>query len=188
MGIFDTAQTERTQSAAANNAAIAQTTNQQPAANGGIFDRIGKADVSRTGVYPVAGVYPVLYVDVVKMFRSRKSDDLFTAEFLILESQVIDRPAGSKMTWQTNMKHDAGPGNARGFIAAVMSCKIDEVTAQAATLTCSAENPCHGRLVRLLATQIETRAGNPFTVCDWVSLPEDQQVQAEAARISIFGE
>lgn len=168
-------------------------TQQQSATQGqsdpgaGIFDRIGKAEPSHQGVYPLPGVYPVLYVDVVKMLRSRKGDDLFTVEFLILESEAVDRPSGSKVTWQTNMRHDAGPGNARTFIAAAMGCLIKEVTSQAAMLTCSDKNPCHGRLVRLLATNVTTQAGNPFTVCDWSPISEDVQVRAGELRFAIFG-
>lgn len=183
MSIFDTAKDahERSQGAGSNNTAPQ---NNDPAA--GIFDRIGKADVSRQGVYPLPGIYPVLYIDVVKMFRNRKGADLFTVEFLVLESQVIDRPAGSKMTWQTNMQNDAGPGNARGFIAAAMGCTVEEVTGHAASLTCSAENPCHGRLIRLLATNVKTRADKDFTVCEWIPLASDSQAQAETVRESVF--
>ena len=149
----------------------------------GIFDRIGKAEVSRQGVYPLPGVYPVLYVDAVKLIKSRNGEDLFIAEFFILESSTPERPAGSRMTWMTNLRHDAAPGNARAFIAGAMGCAVEEVTSEAASLSCSATNPCHGRLVRLEAS-LNTKG--TFTLCNWISLPEENQAQAEEALKTVF--
>lgn len=180
MGIFDTQPTSNVQQPVTTQAS-------QGDPGAGIFHRIGTADVSPKAVYPEPGLYPVLYVDAVKMIRSRKGDDLFTVEFLILQSAVDERPEGTKLTWQANMRHDAGPGNARAFIAAAMDCPLDEVTPEAATLACSAGNPCHGRLVRMSANQITTKAGNPFTVCDWSPLSPEFQAKAEEVKKEIFG-
>ena len=44
------------------------------------FSRVGTAEVTQGGVYPVPGTYPVLYVDALKMIRTRKGEDMAIAE------------------------------------------------------------------------------------------------------------
>jgi hypothetical protein len=147
-----------------------------------VFDAIGGATPYESGVYVELGVYPLLYVDVIKMLRSRKGDDLFIAEFDILDSQVGTRPKGSRMSWICSFRHEASPGNIKKFLAAVMNTPIEEVDAQGAKYACSAENPCHGRLVRLAATETETRSGNPFTLCRYSPIGDVDQSRAEQLR------
>lgn len=139
------------------------------------FDQIGGSTPNEGGVYPVPGVYPVLFCDVIKMMTSRKGDDLFIAELDILESQVDERRAGTRMSWVVNFKHDAAPGNVKLFLASLMDINPDEVDADGAKFACSPDNPCHGRLIRLEATNTVTKAGNDFTLCKWRSLPKEVQ-------------
>ena len=146
------------------------------------FQQIGDSTPNEGGVYPWAGIYPVLYVDVLKMIQSRKGETVFIAEFEILSSEVGERPAGSKVSWVANFKHDAAPGNVRMLLAAIMGVQLGEVDAQGSKLAVSDQNPCHGRLVRLTATQTTTKAGNPFTLCKWDALPEVEQAKADEYR------
>jgi hypothetical protein len=146
------------------------------------FAKVGDADARLNSVYPVAGVYPVLQVDAMKMITSRKGDDVFIAEFDVLESLCPDRPAGTRMSWAVNFRHDAAAGNVKSFIAAVMNSDASEVDAESARYACSPENPCSGRLVRLEATETITKSGSPFTVCSFRPIPDPQQAQAEALR------
>ena len=146
------------------------------------FQQIGDSTPNEGGVYPVAGIYPLLYVDVLKMIQSRKGETVFIAEFEILSSEVGERPAGSKVSWVANFKHDAAPGNVRMLLAAIMGVQLGEVDAQGSKLAVSDQNPCHGRLVRLTATQTTTKAGNPFTLCKWDALPEVEQAKANEYR------
>lgn len=146
------------------------------------FDAVGSSTPNEGGVYPVPGVYPVLFCDVLKMTQSRKREDLFIAEFDILESQVEERRAGTRMSWVVNFKHDAAPGNVKLFLAALLDIPPGEVDAEGAKYACSAENPCHGRLIRLEATNTITKAGNDFTLCKWRSLPKEKQDQSTDLR------
>ena len=146
------------------------------------FDRIGSSQPNEGGVYPEPGLYPVVCVDVLKMIKSRKGEDIFIAEFEILASEVGDRPMGTKMSWVANFKHDAAPGNVRMLLAAIMGVNIGEVDSAGSQLAVSDKNPCHGRLVRLTATQTTTKAGNPFTLCKWDAIPEDTQAKANEYR------
>ena len=148
------------------------------------FNRIGDSEGRQGGVYPVAGVYPLLYVDVLKMIRSRKGDDVFVAEFDIVQSEVAGRCAGTRMSWAVNFRHDASPGNVKAFLAAVMDVLAEQVDSEGASCACGPDNPCHGRFVRLEATQTETKSGNPLTLCNWRPVADELQGQADELRQS----
>ncbi len=152
-----------------------------------VFDDIERSDGRAGGIYPIPGVYPVLYVDVVKMIRSRKGDDVFIAEFEILQSAVVDRPGGTKMSWAVNFRHDASPGNVKAFIAAVANVPQNAVDAQGCRRACSTENPLHGKLVRLEASMTKTHAGNDFTLCTWRPVPDELAKKAQELRDQVFG-
>lgn len=176
MGIFDKSSTDQSSTQQPAQPPAQQRPSTDP------FDRVGSSDPSLGGIYPVAGVYPFLYVDVLKMIKSRKGDDCFIAEFDILESNVEARPRGSRMSYAVNFRHDAAPGNVKAFIAAVMNANPDSVDAEASRYACSERNPCHGRLVRLEASDTTTRSGNPFTLCNWQPVPDELQERAEEGR------
>jgi hypothetical protein len=148
------------------------------------FSQIGQAEVSVQGVYAAPGVYPVLYLDNMKMIESRKHDILFVAEFDILKSEVPSRPAGSRISYIVNFRHDAGPGNVKEFIATLMDVSPQEVDENTARIACSEKNPCRGRLIRLEAILTTTRTGNDFTIHRWTVIQEEIQTQAEKLRES----
>jgi len=148
------------------------------------YSRIANAEDRdrRITRYPIPGAYPVLLVDFVKMIRTRKDEDFFVAEFEILQSKVAERPAGTRMSWMCNLKHDSSPRNIKEFICALMAVDKDAVTPEAVKYACGPDNPCHGRLVRLEASEITTKAGNPFTVCDWYTLGDEVQAKVVELR------
>lgn len=146
------------------------------------FSRIAEADVTERSVYFEEGVYPVLYLDVMKMVNSRKGDTFFVAEFDILESNVSSRPSGSRAVWMANFRHDATPGNVKDFIAKLNGVEPEEITAESVKLACSEKNPCSGRLIRLEAVQTDTKSGGKFTRHNWRTLPEEVQEQAKELR------
>jgi hypothetical protein len=148
------------------------------------YDKVGNAEITERGVFVLPGIYPLLYCDVLKMIRSFKGADLFIAEFDILESNVPERPAGTKVSWIANFAHLPTPGNVRAFLAALMGVDPEEVDRDGAKYACSKDNPCRGRLVRLQAGETTTRAGGNFTVCNWSTIPKEIQDQAEALRIA----
>lgn len=148
------------------------------------FDRVGSAETSERSNYPLPGVYPMLYCDQLKMVTSRLSgDSIFVAEFDILESDVQARPKGTSLSWLCNLRHLPSPGNVREFLAVLNGVMVDEVDAEGARFACSKENPSHGRLIRLEATEVETKKGNPFTRCKWIPIPDEVQNNAKQLRI-----
>jgi hypothetical protein len=156
--------------------------NSTPQQSTSVFDSIGNAEVSEGGVYPIEGVYPILYVDCMKIIRTRKGEDMFVAEFDILASDVEKRKKGSRMSWVANFKHDSAPGNIRAFMAAVNGVNVDEVDSKSAQIMCSDKNPCHGKLVRLEATNTLTKKGTNFTKCIFSAIGDEMQKDADKLR------
>jgi len=147
------------------------------------FDRVGNAEPSDRSSYPIPGIYPVLYCERLKMIQSKLTNDpMFIAEFSILESDVAGRPKGASMAWVSNLRHMPSPGNVRAFLAALNGVVIEEVDSESARFACSEMNPCRGRLVRLEASETETKKGNPFTVCKWSAVSEGLQKKADELR------
>lgn len=146
------------------------------------FDMIGDAEGRFNAVYADPGVYPVLQVDVLKMIVSRKQEHLFIAEFDILQSLVPSRPAGTRLSWVANFRHDATPGNVRTFLATLMDVPVEEVDAAGSAAACSDANPCHGRLIRLEAVHTLTKTGGDFTLHNWRTLPRSVQDTADQLR------
>ena len=145
------------------------------------FSRVEDSDGRSGGIYPLPGIYHMLYVDTIKMIRSRKGEDVFIAEFDILQSDVEARKAGTRMSWAVNFRHDASPGNVKAFLAAVMNVPQTDVDAKGAQYACSDKNPCHGRLVRLEAVMTKTKSNNDFTLCNFRPITDD--IQSKAAEL-----
>lgn len=152
-----------------------------------LFSGVGDAKVSQGGVYFLPGQY---LVEIVKCFamNSRKREDLFIVECMILESDCFERPVGSKASWIVNFKHDASLGNIKGFLAACNG--IDpgndalvnqEITEDVCEYAVHDENPLAGTRVKLAATATKTKAGNDFTLHFWDPAPEGAPVAAAAA-------
>lgn len=154
----------------------------------GFFGGIGAAKVGAGGIYFLANRaadhtpekphwLPALYrvkIKSITTMNSRKKDDLFIVEAVIVTSNCPDRPAGTKASWVVNLKQDAALGNIKGFLAAVNG--IDpgneeavnaEVTEAVCELAVSKEQPLTDEEVMLECTMIETRAGKPFTLHRW---------------------
>lgn len=177
MGMFDQAPNQQQQSQPMDEAFRQQNYDDHDP-----FNQIGGSTPSQQGVYPIPGVYPVLFLDSMKIIKSRKGDTLFIAEFDICQSEVPTRPVGTRMSWIVNFRHDASPGNVKMFMAALMGITVDEVDAEGAKFACSDKNPCRGKLIRLEASETITKSGNPFTVCKWHTLPEEMQNRAAEIR------
>jgi len=144
----------------------------------GLFDGIENAKVGQGGVYFLPGKYQV-ELDKVFAMQSRKREDLFIAECMILESDNSERKPGTKASWIVNFKHDAALGNIKGFLAACNGIdpadqvKVDEeITSDVCEYAVDDENPLAGTRVNLVAVQKETRAGNPFTLHIWSPVEE----------------
>jgi hypothetical protein len=144
-----------------------------------VFSKIANSETKEGGVYILPGIYPVLMVDVIKVIKTRKGDDMFIAELEIIQSQVEDRPAGTKVSLTHNLRHDVSPQLVKTFFAKMMGVTDEEIDAEGLKFACSEKQPCKGRLVRLEATRKE---GKDYLVHTWTELPEAMQEKAKELR------
>jgi hypothetical protein len=135
-------------------------------------------------MYPVPGIYPMLYTDCLKMVQNRAGIWVFIADFDIIQSEVVERPAGTKMSWASSFQYDGAAGDVRGFLAHLMGVAIEEVDEAGSAQACSPENPCHGRLIRCEAQH--PKEGKKFIRCNWRTIDENIQAEAENWRDSVF--
>jgi hypothetical protein len=146
------------------------------------FQQAANADENQGGVYVLPGVYPILQIDTLKMIRSRKGDDLFIAELEIIESQVKERPRGSRMTWIANFRHEPTPAAVKTFFVRLMGVPGEEIDADGMRMSVGEKQPCKGRLVRMEAVEKDTKSGGKFTTCNWRTLDESFQEKADQLR------
>lgn len=144
----------------------------------GKFSGIEDASISSGGVYFLAGKY-IVKVKRCFTMRSRKKEDLFIVECEIIESTNEDRPAGTSASWVVNFKQDAALGNIKGFIGAANGLEDEasinaEVTEEVCEYVVSDDNPLAGTVLLLEATDVKTRAGNPFTKHAWAPFSEEE--------------
>ena len=144
-----------------------------------VFSRIAEAKQQEGGVYIKPGVYPILMVDVIKVIKTRKGDDMFVAEFEILQSKVEDRPAGTKVSLTHNFRHETTPNLVKTFFAKMMGVMDDEINEEGLRYAVSEKQPCKGRLVRLEASKKE---GKDYLVHTWTEIPQSTQDKADELR------
>ena len=138
-----------------------------------LFGGIKDAQVSRGGVYLLPGGY-TLDVDVLKLMKTRKAKDMAIAEFTVVESNVKERPVGSKPSHTFNFTdHEAALGNFKNLLSALFNIPEEDVDEAGAEQAVSTDNPCKGMRVRAEASQITTKAGKPFTKVQWFPVTEE---------------
>ena len=145
----------------------------------GLFDGIGKVDATTSPIYFLSGSY---IVEVIKCFTmtSRKKDDLFIVETLILESDNGERKPGTKASWCVNFKQDAALGNIKGFVAACNGIKPtdnervnDEITDEICEFAVDEkDNPLAGVKLKLVCVNKKTKEDKDFTVHMWDPIEE----------------
>lgn len=127
-----------------------------------MFSSIDKASAGGQRLpYLVEGQY-LLEVEVIRAFRSRNKDSFYIVEFLILQSDVEERPVGLRASWMTKMNSDMGPVNIKRFLGAAVGLtvveEIDrEVTSDVARFSASDEQPMTGVQVHCQCTKITTK-------------------------------
>lgn len=147
----------------------------------GIFSGTKQAKMSGgSGVYFEPGAYLVEAV-CNKTIKSRKGDNFFVAEFIILESTVADRPVGTSVTWMCAIdpddaeKYPMQMGNIVQYAAALTGVSTDDVTEKDLEDLCASENPGAGLKVRANATtiMIGAKKNQPFTKVIFTHIAQD---------------
>lgn len=137
-----------------------------------LFGRsVANSTPNEGGVYWLAEGNYLVEVDTVKIHEGRKNNDFFIVSGKNLESDHDERPIGTKCSWVSDIKKDATPGNIKLFLCGALGVDLadlnDEEWEKLADRAIETDNPLCGFTVRLNATSITTRAGNPFTKHVW---------------------
>lgn len=146
----------------------------------GLFGGVEKAQVSKGGVYVLPGAF-IVAIDSIKHVLSRKKEDLYCVEMVVLDSNNDERPEGSKMSWMVNFKHDSALGNIKEFLAVVKGESEDDITEDDCEESWSEENPYAGTALRLNAANVKTKSGGDFTKCSWSEVTEEDLEALDAA-------
>lgn len=142
----------------------------------GKFKGVSSAKVSAGGVYFLAGLYGVK-VKRVHMITSRKKEDLFIVECVILTSNNDLRKPGTTCSWVVKMSQDAALGNIKGFMAAINGIdpnddgaieeQIGDDLEELCETAVSDDNPLEDENIDLEVVNIKTREGNDFSLHKW---------------------
>lgn len=162
----------------------------------GLFANVQEAEISQGGVYFEPGLYMVR-VALVKTQRSqRNSRDYFISEHEILHSNNPKLTAGRKASQVIDISNVMGPSNIKAFVAAASGVdpSAPDVNDQLARVwadivereltieeicefVVGGDNPLEGVTLFLEATEIRTRAGNPFTKHFWHPVTDENEAE-----------
>jgi hypothetical protein len=80
-----------------------------------------------------------------------------------------------------NFKHDPAADNVKALLAAILHVEVEQIDKDTSMASVSKEQPATGRLVRLEASNIKTKADKDYTKLVWS--PIDDEMQAKAAEL-----
>ena len=105
-------------------------------------------------------------------------------EFVVLETTVLDsdnttlHPKGAERTWLQMTDQDAAPRNIRGFLCKALN--VPDTALSDGMIDAAFEpdahtgrSPLSGLKLGVLAREIITKRGTPFTLCDFLSTDQD---------------
>jgi hypothetical protein len=148
----------------------------------GLFDNFGQvASAGNSNPYIVPGRY-LLSVDRLAVGVSEQGKgEYFAAEFTVVESDVAERPAGSRVSWALYPNSSAmAPRNIKSLMKALLEEPDDSrITGEVMRKATEGDGTAlAGAKVRVSAHEITTRAGNPFTKINW--LPSETGAEADS--------
>lgn len=138
----------------------------------GMFDGIETAQISGGGAYFKPGAYKAKIISC-KAIRDRKGVGTFVVESELLESSEPTLPVGSVCSWVVKLDKEPALGNIKAFVAAAMDADPKAVKAENVDQVCSEGNPLKDTILKVSATNITTKTGNPFTKVVWMSADGD---------------
>ncbi len=156
--------------------------------NTGLFAGVENAQSFSSGAYIPEGVYEDVEILAIKPIITRKKE-----RAVVVECQIIAdgkgpgaMPAGSKGSAMYMLRYDSFLANMRDIAQACASemfvgvldektgklkfpdgVPLSEIDEETCDSMCSPDQPFRGVHLRVQATTIKTKAGNPFTRYDW---------------------
>jgi len=146
----------------------------------GIFDGIEKARASKGGNYERAGRY-YEYVRRVKLDKNRKGIEFIAVEKVVLQVIALDpveepHGVGEQITHLLMSDKDSFLGNVKAMIGAMFGEDADAVSAADAEMVVSDTQPAAGLVIEVNNRQITTKAGQPFTLVNYVRALSPEEV------------
>ena len=147
------------------------------------LDEIAGAKPTRQSEYFVPGHYLVQIIDF-KRAETRKRRPFIVLETTVLDSDVAELGTGSEASWMQMFDSDLAPANLKNFIQRALNLSDKGVTKEIIAKAL-AQNPETGRSflsglkIEIVAKEITTKAGTPFTVLNFINVPADKQDQAK---------
>jgi hypothetical protein len=135
-------------------------------------DGFNSADSGGGGVYFKAPGLYLCKVSKVKVDRAQAGFPYFLMEFECIESSHPDIKEGMTVSWMATLKNETFKAtfwsNVKGAVLAAVQHSNPQISAPEITdavlqQVCSEAQPLTGSLVRAQASDIRTKAGNPFT-------------------------
>lgn len=152
------------------------------AALNSMFAGIKDAKAQLDANYMRPGIY-WSRINRIKVDVSRKQEPFVAIEQTIIHVLDDDDGKGHKkgedITHMLMPKHDLFLPNIKGFIAGACSMDADAITEVEAMEVCGVGQPLTGTVVECRNRQIQTKAGNPFTVVKYErEVPAAELMQA----------
>lgn len=150
------------------------------------YDGIQNARYNEGGVYFLPGTY-LVRVDKVKEGVTRQKKDFFVIETTTIESSNPERPVGGQQSQMIMMEWDNALGTIKNFASIAgdgdTSVPESEIDAASIELIVSEENPLKGTVLRVTATNVETKKGGTFTKVLWKAYEGDKK--AALAKVGV---
>ncbi len=74
---------------------------------------------------------------------------------------------GDAFAWLVKLSNDAGPGDAKNFVAVASGEEFEDVDEDMLKGACAKDSPIRGTYLSARVTEVETKAGGIFTAVDW---------------------
>lgn len=161
---------------------MAKQTQDLPWDNDPFVDEILSAQAARQSQYFVPGHFLVKILNF-KRAETRKKRPFIVLETVVLDSDQEDFTAGTEASWMQMLDMDTSAGNIKNFITRALNISPESVTKDVVVKALT-PNPQNGRSflaglkLEIVAKEITTKAGNPFTVLNFIPVPAEKQEKA----------
>ena len=129
-------------------------------------------------------------IDKVKEGESRKGDAFIVIEMTVFHMFEGEHVVGENVAHMMMQKHDSFLGNWKSFVMGVASCPETDVTEEQSGIIVGETQPFSGDVVRVKARNIQTQAGNDFTVVNYHGTVEEEEwrpIVEEAGNLEKLG-
>lgn len=130
------------------------------------FGKVSEAKAQGSGNF-IKPCDIIARIDKIKQGESRKGDAFVAIEMTVYHVFEGSHSVGENVTHMLMQKHDSFLGNWKGAIMGITGGDDSEVTEEASNAIVSDEQPLSNLIIRLGARNIQTKAGNDFTVVDY---------------------